>query len=58
MSKVSPKEERHILPGMAVLDVVSRYKGSEAIFRKYDEQADEYICCPALFKTLRVVAEK
>jgi hypothetical protein len=58
MSKVSSKEEKHILPEMIVLDVVSRYKGSEAIFKKYDEQAGVCICCEALFKTLREVSEK
>ena len=58
MSRVSSKEEKHILPEMTVLDVVSRYKGSEAIFNKYDEQAGVCICCQALFKTLRKVAEK
>jgi len=58
MSRVSSKEEKHILPKMTVLDVVSRYKGSEAIFNKYNEQAGVCICCQALFKTLREVAEK
>jgi len=58
MSKVSFKEEKHILPEMTVLDVISRYKGSEAIFKKYDEQAGVCICCEALFETLEDVAEK
>jgi hypothetical protein len=58
MSNVSSKEEKHILPEMTVLDVISRYRGSEAIFRKYDEQAGECICCNALFETLRDVADK
>ena len=58
MSKVSRREERHILPEMTVLDVVSRYRGSEAIFKKYDDQAGVCICCQALFKTLREVTEK
>ena len=58
MSKVSSKEEKHILPEMIVLDVVSRYKGSEAIFKKYDEQAGVCICCQALFETLRDITEK
>jgi len=40
------------------LDVVSRYRGSEAIFKKYDEQAGVCICFQAFFKTLREVAEK
>jgi hypothetical protein len=58
MSKVSSKEKKHILPEMTVLDVVSRYKGGEAIFRKYEEQAGVCICCQALFETLRDVANK
>jgi hypothetical protein len=58
VSKVSSKEERYIQPEMTVLDVVSRYKGSEAILKEYDEQAGICICCQALFKTLREVAEK
>jgi len=58
MSKVSSKEKKHILPEMTVLDVVSRYKGSEAIFRKYEEQEDGCICCQALFEPLRDVANK
>jgi len=58
MSKVNSKEEKHILPEMTVLDVVSRYRGSEAIFKNYDEQAGVCICCQALFETLKEVAEK
>jgi len=58
LGNVTSKERPHILPEMTVLDVVSRYKGSEAIFRKYDEQAGVCICCEALFETLIDVADK
>ena len=58
MSKEISKEKHHILPEMTVLDVVSRFKGSEAIFRKYDEQAGVCICCQALFETVGDVASK
>jgi len=58
LGSVTSKERPYILPDMTVLDVVSRYRGSEAIFNKYDEQAGVCICCQALFKTLREVAEK
>lgn len=58
MNKVRSREEKHIIPEMTVLDVVSRYRGSENIFKKYDEQAGVCICCQPLFKTLREVAEK
>jgi hypothetical protein len=58
VNKVRSREEKHIIPEMTVLDVVSRYRGSENIFKKYDEQAGICICCKALFETLREVAEK
>jgi hypothetical protein len=58
MSKGISKEGLHILPEMTVLDVVSRYKVSEAVFRKYDEQAGVCICCQALFETIAEVASK
>ena len=43
---------------MTVLDIVHRYRKTEAVFRKYDEQAGACICCNALFETLEEVAEK
>ncbi|MBW2089927.1 MAG: hypothetical protein JRI37_13270 [Deltaproteobacteria bacterium] len=43
---------------MTVLDVVSRYRQTEAVFKKYDKQAGECICCKALFETLRNIAAK
>jgi len=43
---------------MTVLDVVSRYRQTEAVFKRYDTQAGECICCQALFESLRDVAEK
>ncbi len=47
-----------IHPEMTVLDVVSRYRQTEAVFKRYDTQAGECICCQALFESLRDVAEK
>ena len=58
LDSVALKKESLISPEMTVLDVVSRYRGSEAIFEKYDEQAGICICCQALFNTLREAAEK
>ena len=43
---------------MTVLDVVSRYRETEAVFREYDKKAGECICCRALFETLADVAAK
>ena len=47
-----------IHPEMTVLDVVSRYRQTEAVFKRYDALAGECICCQALFESLRDVAEK
>ncbi|MFO8032052.1 MAG: hypothetical protein R6U22_05875 [Desulfohalobiaceae bacterium] len=48
----------YITPEMTVLDVVSTYRGTEEVFRRYDHQAGECICCNALFGTLQEVADK
>ncbi len=45
-------------PEMTVLDVVSAYRGTEAVFQRYDQRAGECICCNALFETLRDVARR
>ena len=47
-----------IHPEMTVLDVVSRYRQTEVVFKRYDARAGECICCQALFESLRDVAEK
>lgn len=47
-----------IRPEMTVLDIVSRYRQTEAVFKRYDALAGECICCQALFETLRDVAKK
>ena len=47
-----------ILPDMTVLDVISKYKKTEAVFKLYDKQASECICCQALFETLQDIAKK
>jgi hypothetical protein len=38
--------------------VVSKYRQAEDVFKKYDEQAGECICCQALFEPLKDVAKK
>ncbi len=57
-NKMDSMEDRHINPDMTVLEVIERYRETEAVFRKYDEQAGVCLCCQALFETLAVVAEK
>ena len=46
-----------ITPEMTVLDVVSQYRETEAVFKRYDELAGECICCNSLFETLVDVAK-
>ncbi len=54
---MSDKKE-HLHPDMTVLDVVSRHRQTEAVFKSYDAQAGECICCNALFESLRDMTEK
>lgn len=56
MDKTVLKEGRCIRYEMTVLDVVSRYRKTEAVFKQYDKQAGECICCQALFEPLSKVA--
>jgi hypothetical protein len=43
---------------MTVLDVVFKYRQTEAVFKQYDQQAGECICCQALFESLQDVAAR
>ena len=45
-----------IRPDMTVLDVVSRYRSTEHVFREYDQEAGICICCEALFESVAGVA--
>jgi len=58
MSETVSDKKRTIYGDMTVLDVVSRYRETQDVFKKYDEQAGECICCQALFDPLKDVAEK
>jgi len=58
MSEVEPGKDRRITPNMTVLEVVDRYRETEAVFKKYDEQVGVCFCCQALFETLKDVSEK
>lgn len=46
-----------ILADMTVLDIIDEYPETESIFRSYDEQVGECICCQRLFHTVQQVAE-
>ncbi len=60
--KVSVKMDfasgKRITPEMTVLDIVSQYRATEAVFKDYDAVAGECICCNALFDTLKNVADR
>ena len=45
-------------PKSTVLDVISQYRQTEDVFKRYDKVAGECICCQALFESLEDVAEK
>ena len=47
-----------ITPDMSVLDIVSRYRQTETVFKRYDALAGECICCNSLFETLAAIALK
>ena len=47
-----------ITSDMTVLDVLAKYRETEAVFRRYDTQAGECLCCNALFDTLEDVVGK
>ena len=51
-------EKRTIHPDMTILDIVSKYSETEAIFKKYDNKADVCLCCEALFDSLKDIADK
>ncbi|MEA3362024.1 MAG: hypothetical protein U9Q61_01915 [Thermodesulfobacteriota bacterium] len=50
-------EAEKISADMLVLDVVSEYPETEAVFKSYDERVGECICCQRLFETVQKVAE-
>ena len=56
MAKTVLNKDHQIRPEMTVLDVVSRYGKTEAVFKQYDKQAGVCICCQALFEPLSKVA--
>lgn len=41
-----------------LLDIVSRWPTTEAVFRRYDEKAGVCLCCTCLFNTLEDIASR
>lgn len=58
VSSAVPDKDLGIDPEMSILDVLSRYRGTEVVFKRYDEKAGVCLCCEALFDSLKDVAEK
>jgi len=58
MAKGTHDSEHIIHPEMTILDVISRYRQTEPVFRKYDKDAGVCLCCEALFDPLRKIARK
>ena len=51
-------DEIKVGPEMTVLDIVSQYRSTVAVFKNYDLKAGVCICCEALFEPLAEVASK
>ena len=58
MSDNSTPSSTLIRSGMTVLDIVSNFRATQAVFSRWDEKAGECICCNALFEPLDTVAAK
>jgi len=41
---------------MTILDIVSRYRETEAVFKRYDKLAGACLCCQSLFESIEDVA--
>ena len=57
MNKEAGKDVQ-IHPDMTVLDIVSKYRRTEAVFKRFDGQAGVCICCEALFDPIEEVAAR
>ena len=52
------KTASYITSSMTVLDIVSRHRETEAVFKRWDHEAGICICCQALFETLQDLADR
>ena len=55
---MTENESPCIEPQMTVLDIVHRFRATEAVFKRWDSLAGECICCQALFDTLQQVVDR
>ena len=55
---MSEKGEPCLSSQMTILEILSRYRSTETVFRSWDERAGVCICCNALFDTVEEVADR
>lgn len=58
MNQDTTDEKSIIAPEMTILDILSRYRHTEAVFKQYDEKAGVCLFCQALFDPLKEVARR
>ena len=52
-------QKRHAVHAdMTVLEVIDRFRQTEDVFRRYDDEAGVCLCCEALFESIGEMAEK
>jgi hypothetical protein len=56
--KMTENRSLCIEPQMTVLDIVHRFRATEAVFKRWDRRAGECICCQALFDTVEQVSDR
>jgi hypothetical protein len=58
MNQDTTDEKSIIAPDMIILDIISRYRQTEAVFKQYDEKAGVCLCCQSLFDSLEDLGDK
>jgi hypothetical protein len=58
MNQNTTDEKSIIAPEMTILEIVSKYRHAETVFKQYDEKARVCLCCKALFDPLKDIADK
>jgi hypothetical protein len=58
LASMSSTKKKQITADMTLLDIVSEYPATEAVFKSYDKQVGECICCQMLFEPVQQVTEK
>ncbi len=53
-----PEDKDPITPDMTIVEVLSQYRQTEEVFRRYEGEAKGCLLCHALFDTLAEAAAK